>query len=107
MAQSNRNLKASQIGYQESQPIMSGHVQQSSAICDTLQECLNLSARMRGDLFGEGEAIGDCNEAPRVGHVSGMLHDALDMVARLRNELEQINEKINPAKSGASLKGGR
>jgi hypothetical protein len=82
-----------------------GHVQKSSAICDTLQECLNLSARLRGDLFGEAEQASD--QTPRMGHVSGMLHDALEMAAQLRNELEQINEGINPMKAMQVAKGGR
>ena len=81
-----------------------GHLQRTSTLCDVLDECLRLSAMLRGDLFGEGESSSG-QDAPRNGNVDSLMSAALEMANILRTELESVVTRVNPTSVKAVTRG--
>lgn len=84
-----------------------GHLQRASHICDELEECLRLSARIRSDLFGQADLGDSLKDAPRSSNVESLMHDAFEMVRNLKSDLEMIANGLDPIKSQAGQKAVR
>jgi len=70
-------------------------IPKTQQVLDCIEECLQLSAHLRGDLFGEGEAIDQ--ELPQTpATLDGLLHDLMAKACKLRAELERTKHGINP-----------